>query len=267
LRSLPAAVVLVLLAFPILAQSPVQVTLAPPPAAAPVAPPDPAADALAKRTIQAQGGAAWDKARFLSFTFVVERNGQAAASFPQAWDRVTGDYRVSGIDPKGVPFTVVFNAKTKTGRAWQKDAEVKDLPALKELLALGYRRYINDLYWLLMPLKMLDAGVHRTSEGERTDAAGHKWDVVRVTFDPILEITYDVWAWINRESGLVDEWDMKAPGAAASDPPVEVFFHDFRRAGGVLISMRREVKGKNQIVRFDDLQILPETPKGAFEVK
>ena len=174
---------------------------------------------------------------------------------------------MSGVDPKGVPFTIVLNAKTKTGRAWQKGVEVKELPALKELLALGYRRYTNDTYWLLMPLKMLDAGVHRTSQGERSDPAGHKWDVLGLTFDPSLEINYNVWAWINRESGLVDEWDMKAPGAAATDPSIEVFFHDFRRAAGVLISMRREVKGKNQTVRFDDLQILPETPKGAFEVK
>jgi hypothetical protein len=266
LRSLLTVVVFLLAAFPILGQTPPQLAVAPRPAA-PAALPDPAADALARRTIQAQGAAAWEKARFFSFTFVVERNGEAAASFPQQWDRVSGDYRVSGADPKGVPFTVIFNLKTRTGRAWQKGVEVKDIPALKELLALGYRRYNNDIYWLLMPLKMLDPGVHRTSQGERTDAAGHKWDVVRLTFDPSLEINYDVWAWINRESGLVDEWDMKASGAAVTDPPVEVFFHDFRRVAGVLISMRREVKGKNQIVRFDDLKILPETPKGAFEVK
>jgi hypothetical protein len=257
---------MVLFAFAIFGQTPSQIVIASPPSA-PVALPDPVADALAKRTIQAQGGAAWDKARFLSFTFVVERNGQAAASFPQQWDRVTGDYRVSGLDPKGVPFTVVFNARSRTGRAWQKGVEVTDLAALKDLLALGYRRYNNDTYWLLMPLKMLEAGVHRSAQGERTDTAGHKWDVVRLTFDPTLEITYIVWAWINRESGLVDEWDMKAPGAADADPLVEVFFHDFKRVGGVLISTRREVKGKNQTVRFDDLQILPETPKGAFVVK
>jgi hypothetical protein len=269
LRSFPAVLTVVLFAFPMFAQMPSQITIAPPPAApvAPVTPPDPAADALARRTIQAQGAAAWEKARYFSFTFIVERNGQAAASFPQQWDRVSGDYRVSGLDPKGIPFTVVFNLKTKTGRAWQKGVEVKEIAALKDLLALGYRRYTNDIYWLLMPLKMLDAGVHRTSQGERTDAAGHKWDVVKLTFDPSLEINYDVWAWINRESGLVDEWDMKAPGAAGTEPPVEVFFRDFHRIGGVLMSTRREVKGKNQIVRFDDLQILPETPKGAFEVK
>ena len=93
------SLLVLLLAFPLFAQAPSQLVIAPPPPAAPtmpsVAPPDPAADALAKRTIEAQGGAAWDKARFFSFTFVVERNGQAAASFPQQWDRVTGNYRVS----------------------------------------------------------------------------------------------------------------------------------------------------------------------------
>jgi len=267
LRSL-LAVVLVLLAFPILGQTTPQVTIAPPPASAAVAtPPDPVADALAKRTIDAQGGAAWAKARYLSFTFVVERDGKAVASFPQQWDRVSGDYRVSGVDPKGVPFVVVLNTKTRTGRAWQKGVEVKDLPALMELLALGYRRYNNDTYWLLMPLMMLDPGVHRISQGERTDAAGHKWDIVRLSFDPSLEITYIVWAWINRETGLVEEWDMRAPAALVTDQPVEVFFHDFKRVAGVSISMRREVKGKNQTVRFDDLQILPQTPKGAFDVK
>jgi hypothetical protein len=267
LRSLPV-LLLVLLAFPILGQTTPQITIAPPPpSAVVVTPPDPAADALAKRTIDAQAGAAWDKARFLSFTFVVERDGKAVASFPQQWDRVSGDYRVSGLDPAGVPFVVILNTKTKTGRAWQNSAEVKELTALKQLLALGYRRYNNDTYWLLMPLLMLDPGVHRISQGERTDAAGHKWDIVRLSFDPSLEITYIVFAWINRETGLVDEWDMRAPAALVTDQPVEVFFHDFKRVAGVSMSMRREVKGKNQTVRFDDLQILPQTPKGAFDVK
>ncbi|HEV7425896.1 MAG TPA: hypothetical protein VGQ46_05975 [Thermoanaerobaculia bacterium] len=266
MRSL-LAVALIVFSFPLLAQAPAGVALTPLPKAA-VLPPDPAADALAKRAIQAQGGAAWEKARYFSFTFVVERNGQPAASFAQQWDRVTGDYRVSGVDPKGVPFSVLVNVKTKSGRAWQKGVEVTDLPAVQNLLALGYRRYINDTYWLLMPLKMLDAGVHRNLQGERTDAAAHKWDVIRLTFDPGLEITNDVcFAWVNRETGLVDEWDMRAPALLPTDPPVEVFFKDFRRVAGVLISMQREVKGKNQTVRFNDLQILPETPKGAFDVK
>jgi hypothetical protein len=48
------------------------------------------------------------------------------------------------------------------------------------------------------------------------------------------------------------------------DVPLQVMFRDYRRIAGLLISVRREVRGRNQIVRLDDLQILPDVPKGAF---
>lgn len=268
--SVVTSLLLSFLAFTASAQTEAQTTTAQPPAQVLVPPigPDPAADGLARRALDIQAGPAWDRARFFSFTFNLERNDQPAASFAQVWDRTTGDYRVSGKDPAGVPFVVVENINTKTGRAWRSGVEVTDPAALRNLLDLGYRRFINDTYWLLMPLKMLDPGVHRNALGERTDGCGRKWDVVRVIFDQGPGVATDVyWAWINRDTGIVEEWDMKLVGTPAADPAVEVFFHDFRRIGGVLISTRREVKGKNQTVRLDDLKILPEVPKGAFEVK
>ncbi|MDP9361275.1 MAG: hypothetical protein M3P29_07485 [Acidobacteriota bacterium] len=265
---LPLALSLV--TFAASAQTPAQITTAQPPSAPAIQPtgPDPVADELARRAIDIMAGPAWEKARFFSFTFNLERNGQPAASFAQQWDRGTGDYRVSGKDQKGVPFVVIENVNTKAGRAWQNGVEVTDPAALQNLLTVGYRRFINDTYWLLMPLKMLDPGVHRSALGERTDACGRKWDVVRVIFDQGAGVATDVyWAWINRDTGIVEEWDMKLQGSPAADLPVEVFFRDFQRVGGVLISTRREVKGKNQIVRLDDLKILPDVPKGAFDVK
>ncbi|MEA2162995.1 MAG: hypothetical protein QOK37_1122 [Thermoanaerobaculia bacterium] len=266
-------IALSLATFSALAQSPAQVTIGKPPSAPlapvePVTPPDPAADELARRTIGILGGEAWEKARFFSFTFAIERNGQVTASFPQLWDRASGFYRVSGNDPKGVPFVVVENVATKTGRAWQNGVEVRDPAALQELLSIGYRRFINDTFWLLMPLKMLDPGVGRVGLGERTDSCGHKWDVLKVIFDQGPGVPTDVyWAWINRDTGIVEEWDMKLLGTPADERAVEVFFHEFRRVGGLLISTRREVKGKNQIVHIDDLKVASEVPKGAFDVK
>jgi hypothetical protein len=269
-RSLLALTFLILLPLSAVAQTPAQITVAQPPAppAAPPIAPDPVADALARRVIDIQGGPAWEEARFISFTFNLERNSQPAAVFAQQWDRLTGDYRVSGKDPNGVPFVVIENVNTKAGKAWQNGVAVTEPAALQTLLTLGYRRFINDTYWLLMPLKMLDPGVHRTALGERSDACGRKWDVVRVIFDQGPGVPTDVyWAWINRDTGIVEEWDMKLQGTPADAPAVEVFFHDFKRVAGVLISTRREVKGKSQTVRLDDLKISAEVPKGAFDVK
>lgn len=231
-------------------------------ASAAAAQPNP--DTLAKHTIDVQAGTAWEKARYFSFAFDVDRNGQRAASFPQRWDRYTGDYRVSGRDQQGRDFLVVMNTNTKQGKAWinGQPAAGKDLD---DMLALGYRRFINDTYWLLMPLKMMDPGVHRSYEGEKSDG-GRTFDVVKLWFDQGVGLTPadQYWAWINRDTGLVEQWHMKLQGSKPEDPPVVVVFHDFKKEGGLNISTKREIVGKNQVVSLDDLVVSADVPKDAF---
>jgi len=70
--------------------------------------------------------------------------------------------------------------------------------------------------------------------------------------------------WVNRDTGLVDEWDMKLQGSPAAERPLEVVFHDYRRLSGVLIPVRKEIRDKGQTIRLDDLVISPDVPKGAF---
>ena len=222
-------------------------------------------DDLARRAFDVLAGPAWEKARYFEFTFNVDHGAERTASFPQRWDRYTGDYRVSGRDLKRNDFVVIMNANTRKGRAWLNGEEVHD-SRLEETLALGYRRFVNDTYWLLMPLKMFDPGVHRSAEGERTDSCGRTWDVLKLTFDNVGLTPGDTyWAWINRDSGLVEEWDMRLQGVPPDEPPVQVMFHDYARYAGLLISTRREVRNKNQNVRLDDLKVASEVPKGAFE--
>src|SRR5256885_13712049 len=76
------------------------------------------ADALARRAFDRHAGEAWATARYFAFTFNLERDGKLAASFPQRWDRLTGDYRVSGADPQGKKFEVIMNVNTQQGKAW-----------------------------------------------------------------------------------------------------------------------------------------------------
>ncbi|HKD10910.1 MAG TPA: hypothetical protein VKE50_02500, partial [Thermoanaerobaculia bacterium] len=80
---------------------------------------DAKADAIGKELIASLGGqSAWEKARQLRFDFVVDRDGKTVARFSHAWDRYTGDYRVSGSDKSGAPFVVLFNVNTKQGKAY-----------------------------------------------------------------------------------------------------------------------------------------------------
>jgi len=236
-------------------------------AAAAAAQQTPSVHDVAKRAIEVMAGPAWEKARYIAFTFNVERDGKLAASFPQRWDRYTGNYRVSGQTREGVPFEVVMNVNSRSGHGSQNGTPVTNPAELDKLLALGYQRFINDTYWLLMPLKMLDPGVHRAAEGPRNDSCGHTWDLVKLSFDQGVGLTPgDVyWAWVNRDSGIVDEWDMMLQSMKPEERPIEVLFHDYRRFGGLLISTRREMRGKTQVIRLDDIQVSPDVPKGIFE--
>jgi hypothetical protein len=220
-------------------------------------------DELAKRTIGVLAGSDWDHARYFSFSFDVERDGKRVASFPQRWDRDTGDYRVSGKDREGHDFLVIMNVETKQGRAWLDGVEVKDP---KDLLVTGYKRFINDTYWLLMPLKMLDPGVHRENAGTQSDSCNRSFDVVKLSFDKVgLTPGDQYWAWINRDTGVVEQWRMLLEGTPPGDPASIVVFHDYARYDGLLISTRREVLGHKQFILLDDLVVADEPPANAFK--
>jgi hypothetical protein len=221
------------------------------------------ADDVAHRAVEMMAGPAWDPARYIAFSFDVERDGKTVASFPQRWDRYTGDYRVSGKDRDGNDFVIVVNVNTKQGKAWKKGAEVADP---KDMLTTGYRRFINDTYWLLMGFKTFDPGVHREYAGEKSDPSGRSWDLVKLSFDAGVGLTSadQYWMWVNRDTGLVDEWDMRLQGSKPEEEPGVVLFHDYRRFGGLLISTRREIKGKNQFILLDDITVSHDVPKDAF---
>src|SRR5436190_1068612 len=105
--------------------------------------PAPTANELARRVVEVSGGPSWDTARYFAFTFKLNRTeGGQTLSFPQRWDRNTGDYRVSGLDPQGKKFEVIMNVQSKKGRAWVDGAEVTG-EKLNEMLTVGYRRFQN----------------------------------------------------------------------------------------------------------------------------
>src|SRR5512141_110209 len=190
------------------------------------------ADDVAKRTIEMLAGPAWEKARYFAFTFNVISGSRSVSRYAQRWDRQTGNYRVSGRGPKGDEVEVIMNVNTGKGRAWREGKEVDDTI---ELLDFAYRRFVNDTYWLLMPLKSMEPGVSREYIGERTDSCGTLWDLVKLTFGTGAGQDQS-WMWVNRDTGLVDEWDMKPANTRPEDPAVRVYFHDYRRVGGLLVS-------------------------------
>src|ERR1700752_4749779 len=158
---------------------------------------DPKADAVGHDLIAAMGGMpAWEKARQFRFDFVVVRENKEVARFAHAWDRYTGDYRVSGVDKSGAGYLVLFNVNTRQGRAWVNGVEVQGEEKTKRLEA-AYRRFINDTYWLLAPWKIFDPGVHLAYDGEKPCPGGGTCDVLKLSFENVGLTPRDLyWMWI-----------------------------------------------------------------------
>ncbi|MFQ5752000.1 MAG: DUF6503 family protein, partial [bacterium] len=165
---------------------------------------DPQAIQVVNEMWQALGGKEnWQQARYLSYHWMAEREGNIVANYRHDWDRDTNRYRVEGTNRAGQHFVVLFNTQTKAGEVYLNGNKVQEDSTKEKMLDSAYGRFINDSYWFLMPYKLNDPGVILTYEGEKAINES-KYDVVKVTFENVgltPEDTY--WAFIDKTDHLM----------------------------------------------------------------
>ena len=218
---------------------------------------DAKADKIGKELIESLGGtSAWDKSRELRFDFVVENEGKVAGRRSHAWDRYTGDYRLTGTDPSGAPYAVYFNVNTKQGKVYVNGKSAEGEEADK-LLKGAYARYINDTYWLLAPWKVFDPGVNLTYEGEKPCPKGGSCDILKLSFGENVGMTpKDVyWLWVTRDGRKMIQWQYVLKGA--DEPPTTVEWIDWKTINGMALSMAKPMTGKPTVIRFENVSVSP----------
>jgi hypothetical protein len=111
----------------------------------------------------------------------------------------------------------------------------------------------------------MDPGVHREAAGVQTEC-GHVYDVVKLSFDQGVGLTPgdQYWMWVNRDTGLIDQWHMKLQNMKAEEEPSVVLFRDYHRFGGLLLSTKREIVGRPQRILLDNITVASEVPADAF---
>jgi hypothetical protein len=223
---------------------------------APVLLADDRADRVARELIAALGGeAAWEKAREFRFDFIVEREGRRAAEFRHLWDRYTGDYRLHGSDKSGAPYVVYFNVNTREGVAFSNGRPV-DGEEKKKLLETAYGRFINDSYWLLAPWKVMDPGVLRAYEAEKTTPDGELCDVIRLSFESVGLTPKDVyWLWVTRDGRRMVQWEYLLGGA--KEEPTVAFWRDWRKFSGISLALDRRFPVRPARIFFENVAVSP----------
>ncbi|MEM7808391.1 MAG: hypothetical protein AAF561_09795, partial [Planctomycetota bacterium] len=136
--------------------------------------------------MQTAGIDVWPSVTRLQFTFVVEFPDGRAMKRTHDWNLADGTATVDGV----------------TIRPWDFDVVNAD-----DAQKSAYSAWINDGYWLLMPLKLDDPGVNFTPVGASRDMPPSR-AMVTMTFDDGTGLTpgdaYDLA--IDLRRGVVDAW-------------------------------------------------------------
>jgi hypothetical protein len=168
-----------------------------------------AADSLALRIANAAGGVpALEALPALRWDFAVVRDSAEVSRSHHLWDRDAGRHRLEWRRGDSLLVAVfstegVVDGMPASGTVYLDGVPVDSARSLG-LLEEAYGRFINDMYWLLAPLKVFDPGVHR---GVAADSADETTDVLALWFDDVGLTPGDrYWLRADRDSGRMTSW-------------------------------------------------------------
>ena len=156
---------------------------------------------IADEVMEAMGGRqAWDTSQYISWTFFGRRN--------HIWDKING---YSRIEIPSDSLEILIDLNDKTGSVLIKDVAVVDQDTVGKYVDAGYKMWINDSYWLVMPFKLKDSGVTLKYIGKDTTTTGMQSDVLQLTFEEV-GVTPDnkYLVYVDEASKLVAQWDYYA---------------------------------------------------------
>jgi hypothetical protein len=182
--------------------------------------PESKATAIADQVMRTLGGKeAWDRLPGLRWTFEVSVNDTLRPRRRHSWNKMSGWQRVEGVTRTGIPFCYIDNLASGEGRAWM-DGNAIEGDSLQKLLKRSKSIWINDTYWMLMPYKLRDPGVHLAYDGDTT-ITGITYDRLALSFENVGDTPGDrYWVYVNRASHFVERWDMVLQG---DEPPAKTY--------------------------------------------
>ncbi len=199
---------------------------------------------IAQAVMQKMGGwQNWDATRILAWKFFGGRQ--------HYWDRHSGDIRIE-MEREGNTSLWLMNVNTMEGRVWN-NGELLEGDELEQALTRGHKIWINDSYWVVMPYKLLDAGVTLKYSGEREMDDRH-YDVLDMTFAEGVGYTpenrYEIF--VGRDSGLLEHWSF-FPQATDKEPRFTMPWERWEPFGAIMLATGRGGEEDWAIVVYDEL--------------
>lgn len=223
---------------------------------------DETAHQWAERVLEALGGAqAWADTRALSFSFAGFRT--------HWWDLQNGHHRFEGTtrpegQEEGQHYVVLHNLHDRKGRVFL-DGELLSGREAEEWLDQAYAAWINDTYWLLMPYKLRDPGVHLTYEGLQ-DFQDKPHETLLMSFEGVGLTPGDrYWVYIDPETHLVNGWAYHLESFEAARPVTAWTWGGWQRYGEILLASERSQVGTDRQLPMQDIAVYDQLPASVFE--
>ncbi len=207
---------------------------------------DSTAEQLAARIVKNAGYDDLHEVAQLDFAFVVKDDGKTVFEAKHRWDLRNARSRIAWTDKAGDRHEAWLDVDAKTAVGTKNGQLVAGLEA-ETLTEAAYRRYINDTYWLLMPLKLFDPGTSVEFE-DKVTIGGTTYQILRLSFDDVGLTPGDVYRLYIDDGGFrIHGWQMLLQGR--KDRPSYVTWEDYKPVGPLLISHRHRVENtKREIV-------------------
>lgn len=177
-----------------------------------------------------RSGRIYDQAE-IRFRFIVEVGGEERVRRTHTWCPEQGRVRVEGLRREdGTAIEPLTVAADGTGLTEGSDARA------------AYEAFVNDGYWLYAPSKLEDPGVVRALEG----------DELRVSFGDDVGVTPGDTYWFESDDqGRVTGWRFRLQSGreGAFD------WTEHRDVGPLHLSMRREQRDGDAVIRFEDVAV------------
>jgi len=224
--------------------------------------PDTPADELARELWRAAGGEHLDEVAQIDFRFVVTDDGQTVFEAAHRWDRVGGRDRVSWTDREGKLNDVVVTLANKRACGHVDGSPVSGAP----LAALGqsaHGRWVNDAYWLMVPLKVFDPGVTR----RLLEPAGELRQL-ELTFEGVGLTPGDRYVLQIDPEGRLTRWEMSLEGSEPGEEPKGVTFEGHRDVGPLTLPLEHTAEGEgNRQVLLRDVVVHEAVQEASFAIR
>ncbi|WP_397546726.1 hypothetical protein ABUL39_12830 [Rhodothermus marinus] len=161
------------------------------------------ADSLALRVYRTCGGPeVWRALPYVRFDYAVAHDGPRRLLAHHLWHRPSGRYRLEWVREDDSLYVALFNVRTRRGQVYRNGRPLAEA-ANRRLLEEAYRRFANDTFWLLLPVRLFEPEVQRFYEADSATATHEvlRLEMSRAEWLPARRF----WLYVDRQEGLIAE--------------------------------------------------------------